>query len=577
MKKIFALVVPVFLFFMPGVIFAQVTLQHRIDSVFNRNGEIYFKFRIGSFSEISHLTKIISIDNVNGKEVFAYASPREFEDFQKLDKAFELLQSPGSLPGKSALQPENSTAAQSGMNTVWNFYPTYDQYVGYMVAFANNYPAICRLDTIGTTVQGRLLLAVKISDSVHSDEAEPQMFYTSSIHGDETTGYVLMLHLIDHLLSNYGTDPDITDMINNTEIFINPLANPDGTYHGGNSTVYGAVRYNANSIDLNRNYPDPQFGQHPDGNAWQPETVAFMNYATINRFSLSTNFHGGSEVFNYPWDTWSKLTADDDWWQFVGREWADTVHKYSPAGYFTDFNNGITNGYAWYTLNGGRQDYMNYFQNCREVTVEISNIKTLPVNQLLSYWGYNYHTFLNYIREARYGFNGVVTDTVTDVPLAAKIYISGHDKDNSEVYSHLPTGFYARPIYQGNYDVTVTSPGYFTKTIRNVSVSKWTTNHLDIQLRPLTYDAQDVTESRILVYPNPSNGKFKILLPEKVHPFCSLQVVNLMGNIVETEPFDNTTGSTSIEINMQKLPDGVYFLKFNSGYKIYLDKLILKR
>jgi murein tripeptide amidase MpaA len=89
-----------------------------------------------------------------------------------------------------------------------------------------------------------------------------------------------MMHLIDYLLEGYGTDPRITEMIDNTEIFINPLANPDGTYHGGNNSVYGAQRYNANNIDLNRNYPDPADGPHPDGNAWQQETVAFMAYAT---------------------------------------------------------------------------------------------------------------------------------------------------------------------------------------------------------------------------------------------------------------------------------------------------------
>ena len=89
------------------------------------------------------------------------------------------------------------------------------------------------------------------------------------------------------------------------EIYITPLANPDGTYHGGNNTVSGAWRGNANGIDLNRNYWDPADGQHPDGEVWQTETIANMNFMAAHHFVISANFHGGAEVVNYPWDTWS--------------------------------------------------------------------------------------------------------------------------------------------------------------------------------------------------------------------------------------------------------------------------------
>jgi hypothetical protein len=303
-----------------------------------------------------------------------------------------------------------------------------------------------------------------------------------------------------------------------------------------------------------------------------------MAYADENHFSMSANFHGGAEVFNYPWDTWSRLAADDDWWQFVGREWADTVHQHGPAGYFTFLNNGITNGYAWYELNGGRQDYMNYWHNCREVTVEISDIKILPVSQLLPYWDYNYRSLLNYIKESHYGFTGTVTDTVTDLPVAAKVFIQGHDKDFSEVYSRASNGFYTRPIYEGTYDVTFSSPGYYPKTMKDVEVAKWSATKLDVQLRPLTYDAQDKSLSIVIVYPNPSDGHFRLILPEyPINPSCSIQVLNTMGAVVYSADVSRYSGNSTMEIDIPNLASGLYYLKFNSGYRIYLDKLMIRK
>ena len=84
--------------------------------------------------------------------------------------------------------------------------------------------------------------------------------------------------------------------MNGLDIWINPLANPDGCYHGGNSSVSGATRYNANSVDLNRNFADPDDGPHPDGNSYQPETNIFMAFADTMHFTMSANFHGGAEL-----------------------------------------------------------------------------------------------------------------------------------------------------------------------------------------------------------------------------------------------------------------------------------------
>lgn len=466
-------------------VFLTVTpaLSQDLQGNFGNRDEVYFSFRVHSLSELHTITDVISIDNVQGNTVWAYANMKQYLKFARLGYDITLLPHPGDAPGavmKDQISPNSSTT--------WNSYPTYSAYESLMNQFQTNYPGICQLITLKTLSSGHKLLAVKISDNVSVDEAEPEFLYSSSMHGDELTGYVLMLHLIDYLLSNYGINSEVTDLLNNMEIFICPLANPDGTYKGGDNTVTGATRYNLSGVDLNRNYPDPQNGQHPDNNVWQEETVAFMDFATQHHFVMAANFHGGAEVVNYPWDTWATLSVDDTWWQYVSREYADTVHVHSGSGYMTLENNGVTNGFAWYEANGGRQDYMNYWQHCRESTIELSDTKTPSSSLLPTYWEYNWRSFILYMKEARYGIQGIITDQVTGLPVAAKVSLST-DINGSEVYSSANPGDYHRPIKAGTYTLTITATGYVTKTISGVVVTDHALTTLNIQLVPLVPSA----------------------------------------------------------------------------------------
>jgi len=426
--------------------------------------ERYFTFDIESREELTTLTRMVSIDNVDNLRVYAYANDDQFAAFQKLGYTYEILPHPGTLT-----KPRMAAAAQAV--ATWDIYPTYQAYVAMMYAFADDYPDICAVVNAGFSVQGRDILFVRISDNVTVEEGEPEVLFTSTIHGDETAGYVLMLRLIDSLLAGYNSDPRITDMVNNMEIWINPLANPDGTYHSGNSTVVGATRGNANGVDLNRNFPDPDEGQHPDGKAWQPETEVMMDFAETHSIVLSANFHGGVEVVNYPWDTWSRRHPDDNWYQYVSHEYADTAQLYSPFGYMDYLNDGTTNGWDWYSISGGRQDFMNYWHGCRETTIELSNTKLVTESSLPSYWLYNRTSLLNYLEKARYGLRGVVTDFETGLPLSAFVKILNHDADSSEVRTDPEVGDYHRLLRTGTYDVQFIADGYISQTVTGVSLA----------------------------------------------------------------------------------------------------------
>lgn len=442
---------------------------------FERNGEVYFRFRVFSKNELSDLTKIISIDKYDGKWITAYANKDEFRKFEKKGYTFEVLPPPGDVPVEMG-NPRDTEA--------WDVYPTYETYVQMLNDLATDYPNLCRVVDAGTTTQGRKILFLVISDNVNTREPEPRFMHSSSMHGDETAAYVNMIRFADYLLVNYNTDPLVTRLVNELEIWINPLANPDGTYRSGNATVSGARRGNANNIDINRNFPDPVMGQHPDGYAWQPETQIMMNTGTQYYFNMSANYHGGAEVVNYPWDSRQARHADDNWWVNISRRYADTVHFYSNNnGYLNDLNNGITNGWDWYYVYGGRQDWFTYFRYGRELTIELSSTKLIAGSYIPTIWNYNRAAWLNLTAELLTGIQGVVKDP-NGIPVKVKVTVSGHDATNSEVYSDSLTGHYARMIFPGTYTLQFSADGYRTVTVNNITAIAAQKTPLDVTIYP---------------------------------------------------------------------------------------------
>ena len=337
---------------------------------------------------------------------------------------------------------------------LWNRYPTYAVYLEMMQRWADEFPHLCHVDTIGTSVNGRLILSMYIQPQTDDDLYRPEFFYSSTIHGDELTGYVMMLRLIDTLLHGYGNNPQYTDLINRTRISINPLANPDGTYYGGDNTVQGAVRYNANNVDLNRNYPNPFGGAKP---AVQQENQAMIDYFDAHNFRLSANLHGGAEVMNYPWDSYTSLQNPHPqaaWWQEVCKRFVDTSRTYSPNHFNDTYNCGYTAGGDWYVITGGRQDYFNYYHNMREMTMELSSTKTLSTNRLNHYWQCQSHALINYIKEIHHLNDSVVTRIAQPQvqykaypnPTRGKVHVETPQGTRHIDLSDRPAGVYFIPV-----------------------------------------------------------------------------------------------------------------------------------
>ncbi len=529
--------------------------------------EHYFRIPLTQEVELNILTKIVSIDNVMNGYVFAYANEEQWIQVNKMGFKIEELPHPSSLYNHEM---------SSDSPAEWDTYPTYSAYRNMMWQYASAHPDICRLDTIGYSAQNRLLLALKISDNVNQNEDEPEFLYTSSLHGDELVGFVLTLRLADYLLTQYGQNTAegirVTRLVNKLEIWINPLANPDGTYRlGGDTTVNYATRYNANGRDLNRNFPDRISDTNNTLTGREPETQAMMKFASERNLSMSANFHGGARVVNYPWDNGApsgqySICPDDAWFIFTSKAYSVPNPDLMSGG----FQNGITNGCQWYAIFGGRQDWIYWWYGGRETTIELWDVKSPQGSTLPQRWNSNKESFLAYMEQALRGIGGIVTDSATAQPVKAKIFI--RNIPNSFVRTDSSAGDYHRLLLPGTYSVIFTASGYFIDTVHNITVADSTETRLNhIMRKNLTQIAATGSiippEFRLYQnFPNPFNPSTQIQFDVPNTGQVSLVIFDNTGREI-TSLLNSllNPGSYEIKWNGSDYSSGVYYCRLSSG------------
>lgn len=438
-------------------------------------------------AEVDRLATHGDVDAVFPGRVRLYTRPEAVAELRALGFAVTVLPDPGLNPGA---RMDLAARAPQGQ---WDAYPTWSGYVAMMQGLADSYPHLCRLVDLGPTTnlaRPHRLLALRISDHPDVDEDEPEVLLTSTMHGDETTGFVTLLRFADELLRLHdpaSSDPEIqrlTRLVDEIEIWINPLANPDGTYYASDSSVSGAIRYYTNASggnsgkDPNRNFPDPLEG--PPATIWA-ETQRMMDFQAARRIDLAANYHGGTEVVNYPWDTWAPLHADDAWYRLISHAYADQAQADGPAGYMDGYDDGITNGFDWYEADGTRQDWTNWFAAGREVTIEVSDQKNPPAVQLPTFWQANRLALVGFVEQALAGVRGLVLDGCGR-PVAATVTVLGHDFDHSEVRTDPAVGDYHRLLAPGVYALRFEGAGFAPVEVSGVVVDGGPATRLDVSV-----------------------------------------------------------------------------------------------
>ncbi len=143
-------------------------------------------------------------------------------------------------------------------------YHDYDEMVAVLQVLASTYPDISHLQSVGQSIEGREVWAMRISDQPNREEpGEQGILIFANMHAREHLTLEQALFLIRDLLENYGVVGEITNLVDQRDIWVIPDLNPDGTEYDIDNWNTGAPYWRKNrrdngdgsfGVDLNRNF-----------------------------------------------------------------------------------------------------------------------------------------------------------------------------------------------------------------------------------------------------------------------------------------------------------------------------------
>ncbi len=231
-----------------------------------------------------------------------------------------------------------------------------------------NHPSIISSKVIiGQSLEGRDIWAVKISDNPNVEENETEVLYYSAIHCREVITPEVLLYFMNHLLDNYGTDPEVTDIVDNRQLWFVLNVNPDGYVYNEVIEPAGGGLWRKNrrnngdgtfGVDLNRNYGNhwgyDDIGSSPvtssetyRGTAAfsEPETQVMRDFIEAHNFVITASFHSYSNLVLWPWGYDYLYTDDENVFSLLGDSIA-AYNNYFPAP-----------GWTLYLVNGDTDDW----------------------------------------------------------------------------------------------------------------------------------------------------------------------------------------------------------------------------
>jgi carboxypeptidase T len=396
------------------------------------------------------------------------------------EKTFELLASTYDLeilrePGKALLvDPE---------------YLDPDEMIDILVSYAGIYPDLTKLISIGDTEEDRTVYAMKITENADEEEDKLSILFNAQHHAREVMTGEILVDMIDYLLTNYGTDPQVTHWVDTYNIWIVPHVNPDGiNYVFSSYDMWRKDRhppppgYTDYGIDPNRNYPS--FWGSCGGSSGSPSSEIYrgqfpaesycvdnmITFASSVKPVFSISYHSYSELVIYPYGCNGSYTPDQEAIAAIGQGLASVIER-------DNGTLGYTPGTCWeilYATDGGDIDWyytdLGTFPFVLEVNASsfqpsYSQWRDVTVERQRAGWQY----LLNRLEGPM--ITGYVIDACTGEPLQGAEFSLQEIPLTSDELPRV-TNSYGRfwyPVIPGDYHMVASADGYGT-TVMPVSV-----------------------------------------------------------------------------------------------------------
>lgn len=211
-------------------------------------------------------------------------------------------------------------------------YLKYSEFIQHIDAMAAQYPNLISTKAAipgFQTHESRPIYWLRISNQPNVDQGKPQVLYTAIHHAREPASLSQLIYYMWYLLENYGTNSEVTYLVDNTEMFFIPMINPDGYVFNetNNPTGGGMWRKNRRNngatfgVDLNRNYSyawnttgvssNPASDVYPGPSAFsEPETQAVKWFTENRDIKIALNYHTYGNLLLYPFGHQSIQSAD---------------------------------------------------------------------------------------------------------------------------------------------------------------------------------------------------------------------------------------------------------------------------
>lgn len=267
------------------------------------------------------------------------------------------------LGGGSANAPGFGTGSMGG-------HYTFQEVIQQLDSMQLLYPQlITTRDSIGTSVQGRAIWAVKIGSNLST--GKPEVLYTALHHAREPAGMMSTIYYMWWLLENYATNTDAAYLVNNRQQWFIPVVNPDGYEYNRQTNPNGGGMWRKNrrnngssfGVDPNRNYGPMYMWNAANGGSSttpssdtyrgpapfsEPENQAIDSFMRGHNIKTCLNYHTYGSYLIYPWGYLSRESADS----LIYRDWAYDMTV------LNRFTNGTDQQTVNYSTRGNSDDYM---------------------------------------------------------------------------------------------------------------------------------------------------------------------------------------------------------------------------